>query len=296
LRWLAGHAPDQVVILFGNHDAARVMELIGESDASFAAARELAARDGSSAEFHRRFPCIPTPGIAVRDYNSYCEAQRELVIELLLAGRFRLGIAGAIGGREALLTHAAVTAREIALLGLEEACAPAAVIAAHLDARLRSAVADVAERWQRGERPALDLSPLHVAGTTGQEGGGLLYHRPSNPLRTGADPAWELDRERPRRYHPSNLPPGLLQVCGHTTHKKCLAELGDWVTPAARTHARTGKLRSLVAPRDGEGSVTYQLGVAPAVASNDTALILIDGELAHHGAAVELLELSAVEV
>src|SRR6266550_275427 len=36
LRWLAAHAADQVVIVTGNHDAARVMELAFESDESFA--------------------------------------------------------------------------------------------------------------------------------------------------------------------------------------------------------------------------------------------------------------------
>src|SRR5687768_8459431 len=42
LRWLAEHPPDQVVILMGNHDSARVMELAFETDESFAAARTLA--------------------------------------------------------------------------------------------------------------------------------------------------------------------------------------------------------------------------------------------------------------
>ena len=42
LRWFAEHPPDQVVLVMGNHDVARVMELAFETDESFAAARVLA--------------------------------------------------------------------------------------------------------------------------------------------------------------------------------------------------------------------------------------------------------------
>ena len=41
LRWLVAQG-DQVTLLFGNHDAARVMEMIGFDDARFTAARTLA--------------------------------------------------------------------------------------------------------------------------------------------------------------------------------------------------------------------------------------------------------------
>src|SRR5262245_21504471 len=44
LRWLAGHPASQVLILAGNHDLCRVVELAGETDARFAEARR-AARD-----------------------------------------------------------------------------------------------------------------------------------------------------------------------------------------------------------------------------------------------------------
>jgi hypothetical protein len=36
VRWLAEHPPDQVVLLLGNHDTARVMELAFETDEGFA--------------------------------------------------------------------------------------------------------------------------------------------------------------------------------------------------------------------------------------------------------------------
>src|ERR1041385_2743905 len=80
LRWLADHG-DQVVLMFGNHDAARVMELIGFDDDRFAQARtlarsigETAKRDGRAAADRRerdellaRFPDLSTWGAAAPD-------------------------------------------------------------------------------------------------------------------------------------------------------------------------------------------------------------------------------------
>src|SRR5687767_5399021 len=42
LAWLGAHAPTQTKIVFGNHDAARVMELAFETDDSFSQARTFA--------------------------------------------------------------------------------------------------------------------------------------------------------------------------------------------------------------------------------------------------------------
>src|SRR5262249_36905962 len=44
LDWLASHDPEQVTILVGNHDLARVGELFGMDDASFARAEAEADR------------------------------------------------------------------------------------------------------------------------------------------------------------------------------------------------------------------------------------------------------------
>ena len=63
--------------------------------------------------------------------------------------------------------------------------------------------------WGRGAPTPLSLEPMHAAGIPGEEGGGLLYHRPSNPERRGADRSWELAVARPRRFDPRTLPPGL---------------------------------------------------------------------------------------
>jgi|GEM_PF-455225 len=303
LRWLASHDAAQVQLVFGNHDAARVMELSAVDDAQFARAGELARsiadtaqRDGwvaasrrERAEFLPRFPEIPTYGLAGRDYASFCVEQRQLVIELLLAGRFHLALAGELlDGRAVLLTHAGVTARELALLGMPDERDPRR-IAARLEARLHDAVERVRADWQRGVMTPLSLEPLHVAGRAGEEGGGLLYHRPACPERRGADRRWEFEPTRPRRFEPRTLPPGLLQVAGHTGHHKCMAELGDaWPTNAAR-HRAHGGIRTLRAHGD---RVIYDLGILPA-APGAADLYLIDSEMRSVPAAeYELLELA----
>src|SRR5262249_10358500 len=145
------------------------------------------------------------------------------VMELLLAGRFDLALVGELpDGRAALLTHAGITGRELTMLG---AAAEPAAIAASLQAQLARAVDQVRDDWTRGVATPPSLEPLHVAGIPGEEGGGLLYHRPTNPERRGADRSWERVGPRPRRFDPRTLPPGLTQIAGHTGHNKCLAEL-----------------------------------------------------------------------
>jgi hypothetical protein len=275
LRWLASHDDAQVKLLLGNHDASRVMELVAITDERFAAARAFArALDGDparTARFRAAFPELPTPGFAGRDFASFSAEQRALTMELLLAGRFRLALAGELpGGRSVLLTHAGVTEREISLLG---APVEPRAIAAALEARLVRAVDEVRDDWTRGVATPLSLEPLHFAGIPGEEGGGLLYHRPTNPERRNAERAWEL-AARPRRFDPRTLPVGLVQIAGHTGHGKCVEELGAWATEAARGR-KHGGIRTL---RLAGGVVTYDLGVAEPAA--DVAdLILIDGEL-----------------
>jgi len=300
LRWLASHDPGQVTLLLGNHDAARVMELATITDETFAAARALAAviaqaphagqratepadepaeareeaRARARAEFEAAYPTLPAPGVIGRDYASFTTEQRDLVIELLLAGRFRLATTGVLAdGRAALLTHAGVTTRELALLGEPTLCEPAA-IAALLEARLSRAIDEVRDPWQRGERAPLSLAPLHLRGEDGAEGGGLLYHRPSDPARSAGDPRAAIGSARPRRFDPRTLPVGLTQVVGHTGHAKCTEELAAWATDAAvaRKH---GGIRTL---RVTERALCYDLGVA-APAEGAADLILIDPEL-----------------
>lgn len=303
LRWLASHDPEQVTLLFGNHDASRVMELATISDADFERARSLAlsiddtaktegARAAAArevAEFRATYPELPSSGVIGRDYASFTTEQRALVAELLVAGRFHLATTGTLAdGRRVLVTHAGVTSRELGLLGAP-AVVEAAAIAALLEAFLADAIARVRPAWERGELAPLSLAPLHVTGAAGEEGGGLLYHRPTNPESSQIDARWAADSARPRRFDPRTLPVGLTQVVGHTGHAKCTAELAAWATDAAfaRKH---GGIRTLRVCTD---SICYDLGVAPPVAGA-ADMIFIDGELRRVAAAdVALLPLTA---
>jgi len=303
LRWLASHPSHQVTLLFGNHDASRVMELAHLADEQFEAARLLArsiddtehtagkaaAEQRTRDEFVPVFPELPPPGVLGRDYASFTTEQRALVQELLLAQRFHLAVVGELpDGRSALLTHAGVTSRELAMLG--KGGASPAEIAAALEAQLHAAIAVVRADWQRGTNTPLSLAPLHVTGGHGEEGGGLLYHRPSNPDRPDADKAWALSAARPRRFDPRTLPIGITQIAGHSGHAKCVHELGPWVTESAKAR-KHGGIRTL---RVRGGDVIYDMGIAPP--ADDVAdLILVDGELRRvSGTEVDLLPLARV--
>ena len=292
LRWFADHDPAQVVLLLGNHDAARVMELAALTDDDAARARALAA---DPVRYRVELPELPPPGVIGRDYASFSVAQRALVSELLLAGRFRLAAVGEMADRGAvLITHAGVTSRELAHLGLLGSEDPARIAAA-LEAFLAAAVARVRADWELGVPTPLSLEPLHTAGGRGLEGGGLLYHRPSNPASGSV-----FDPDRPRRFDPRTLPSGITQIAGHSGHAKCVHELGAWCTDAARAR-KHGGIRTLTVVG---GQVTYDagLGADPLVAlggwsGGDGAaeLILVDGELRRVPAdEVALLPLVAV--
>ncbi|HSK01600.1 MAG TPA: hypothetical protein VK932_10185 [Kofleriaceae bacterium] len=300
LGWLAAHARDHVQILAGNHDLSRVMELAAVDDARFLAAGDLARairaapeaeQDALEAEFHRRFPEIATPGYAGRDYNAFTVEQRALVQRLLLDERFDLALAARTqAGLPLLLTHAGVTVRQLAELGLPDERDPHALAGA-LNARLRAAVTAVAADWRAGRETPLSLEPLHVAGADGAEGGGLLYHRPADPERPGADASWESGARASRRYHPRDLPRGLAQVIGHTGHRKAYQELPRWREPGMDD--RPGGLRTLRVSRD--GAIEYRRGTHPP-ADGDALAWMIDPEM-HHvptAADVALLELAAV--
>jgi Calcineurin-like phosphoesterase len=296
LRWLAAHPPEQVRLIVGNHDAARVVELALVDDREFAEARTLAwsieatkradgraaANARAAAEFAPRFPSISTYGLVARDYASFSVEQRSLVVELMLAGRFHLALTGRRSGRELLITHAAVTQREVDRLGV---AAQPALLAAALERVLADAISARRADWQRGRITPLSLEPVSQPGSPGEEAGGLLAHRPANTDRPGGDPAWELDPVRPRRFHPRELPLGLTQVAGHTNHTMCARELVPWVTPLALATRHAG-VRTL---RAGE-AIVYDLGVLPP-ADGVADLILIDGELRDPANRAELLAL-----
>ncbi len=286
LAWLAHHPPEKVRLLAGNHDLCRVMELAHETDASFRTARSLAeelrAIERTDREraaplrerFHREHPRIPTPDIARRDFSSFSEAQRRFLQQLLLARRRRLAAPVRLeSGAPALAVHAGVTRRELGLLGLD-AASGVGVLADGLNQLLDEALERVRADWEQGRPAALDLAPVHVVGTTGSEGGGLLYHRPANPERPGADKQWEFRPEAPRRFDPRALPKGLVQLAGHTGHRKCVDELGDWVTAAAR-EAQSCAVRTLRSDGD---RVVYDCGLHPP-GDGEAALVLIDASI-----------------
>ncbi len=304
LSYLAAHHPEQVVVLLGNHDAARVMEMAYVSDERFdeavGPAGELVALRHTDPDAYRArlagyvasFPELPGPGLVHRDYSAFSASQRELVQALLLAGRMRLGAtARLLGGELVLATHAGVTTREVQLLGVS---ANVAELEAALARRLAAAVAEVAPAWQRGELAALSLQPLHLSCATGREGmpelpegGGMLYHRPSDPDRPGADRQWEAAPGRPRRFHPKALPAGVLQIAGHTGHPKCVEELARWSESSMREEP-CGR-RSLRVRGD---DIRYQLG-ACRPDEGEAVLYLIDPSLfrAADAASVEIFEL-----
>ncbi len=310
LSYLAAHHPEQVVILLGNHDTARVMELSATTDARFdeaaPLAAELVALRASDPEVYqlrlagyaKRFPELPGPGLVHRDYSAFTSGQRELVRELVLAGRMKLAATARLPAGEALLaTHAGVTMREVEMLGVESISA--AALASALNGRLEAAVAEVAGPWLAAAPGAplpvpLSLAPLHLSAATGSsgepglpEGGGLLYHRPSDSERPGANRQWEAAPGRPRRFHPRNLPAGVLQISGHTGHPKCVEELARWAESSMQEEP-CGRRSLRVRGED----IRYQLGACRPDAG-EAVLYMIDPSLhrAREAAGVELFEL-----
>ena len=83
------------------------------------------------------------------------------------------------------------------------------MIATTLEQFFADAIDRVRPAWERGELAALSLAPLHVTGSNGEEGGGLLYHRPTNPASSKIDLRWAANGERPRRFDPRELPSGV---------------------------------------------------------------------------------------
>ncbi|MCA9617211.1 MAG: metallophosphoesterase, partial [Myxococcales bacterium] len=228
LEWFASHPREQVRMLFGNHDLARVQELVSFSDDDFAEARMLAL-DGQEDELRRRFPELPSASLITQDFSGFSTTQRTRVQQLLSEGRLECALVGKVGGRECLLSHAGVKQRERDLLGLDDDISLVELVT-ELREWFAGRVYEAATAWNRGENVPLDLAPLHLAGVAGQEAGGWFAARPANPNRPGIkDPEWEWNPSRPRRFDPHDLLPGVLQVVGHTGDKKLRRELVPWV-------------------------------------------------------------------
>ncbi len=225
VKWLASHPPEQVVMLAGNHDLARVCELEPfADDPSFEAAWALAmeAYQGgkpdpeASRRFLERYPHVPDAECLARDFSCYSAAQRELVTELLRSGRLVLAHAHA----GLLLVHAGVTEEDFALIGAvpREAHQAAALLNAFLRDRVQA--------WSSGP---LSLTPLHQPGSLASGvARGVLFHRPAVPSN---DPQFHGPPRR--RFDPRRLPASFPQAIGHIRDKKCRELLGDWADAEA---------------------------------------------------------------
>jgi hypothetical protein len=280
LVWLASHSPDQVHLLLGNHDLARVGELAGFDDATFAAARALAAKVYASSDeagertLLAQFPALPTAEVAARDFACFTVAQRELVASLLRSRRFRLAFAP---GPKVLLTHAGVTSRDLGLSVADAADADANTLAGMLNDRLDASVAG----WAGGP---LSIPGLHEPGSAARgEGGGILYHRPtSDPVI----PACASSSSN-RRFDPRDLPRGITQVIGHIADEKCRALMPAWSQGAPAN----GALRTLVTDGD---RVAYATGVLP-FGPGEARVLFTDGAMRRAAAGTyEVLDLDAM--
>lgn len=266
LRWLSSHPPDQVVMIAGNHDLARVGELWDLDDQTFREAQALADesyidRDtAAGARFFKAHPRFASVEMVSRDLSTWKREQTDLVLELLRDHRLRMAHAHG----DLLLTHAGVTTTEQATLGM--AAPNAGAIAGALNHALVAATAH-----QASHGGALSIPGLHVPGDAAREGLGVLYHRPSRGL--GDEEQRALAHPAPRRrFDPTTIPRGLVQAIGHIRDAKCRRLLAD-ISDAAP--ARDGVLRSLVVDDAGP---RYRHGIGPIDASAAT-MIFTDGAM-----------------
>lgn len=262
LTWLASHPAEQVVLLAGNHDLARVCELAAfAADAAFeqAWAEASATYRGGDVDVEaerallERYPFVPDAESLARDFSCFSVAQRELVTRLLRERRLRLAHAHA----GLLLVHAGVTSDDLALLGAAPSTADeaAGLLNAFLDARV--------EAWAGGP---LRLDPLHQPGSAaGGVARGVLSHRPAYPRD---DPHFHGPPRR--RFDPRALPAAFPQAIGHIRDKKSRELLGPWADAAP---AEDGPLRALTVAGAG---VRYGAGT-PA----DARLYFLDAGMLH---------------
>jgi len=281
LSWLAAHPPDQVVLIAGNHDLARVGELVGFDDATWAGVRAEAARiyggaggdAAAAAALLARHPALATVEVAARDLASFATPQRDLVVALLRGGRLRLAHAAA---PDVLVSHAGVTVDDLARVGVRPGPGSAPAAADALNAALAASFA----AWD-GRRPLVVEPGLHRPGGAGREGGGLLYHRAADPERFDG-----FAGPFRRRYDPRRLPAGLTQVIGHVSDRKSRELLPRWADAVA---PRVGVLRHLVT--DGR-AVRYAHGPPPRRGPGEAAVVFTDGGMkACPPADYELLDL-----
>ncbi len=276
LAWLAAHPSDQVTILIGNHDLARVGELARFDDDSFREAQVEAdagywaqAPIRAERDYRARWG-VPSWEMIARDFSNFRVEQRTLVTALLQTKRFRVAYAVA---DDLLLTHAGVTLDELDALGASFTDAHA--IADALNTALESAVAS----WQSGP---LSVGALHQPGDAAGEGVGMFYHRPvrvQGPVQRG---------HLRRRFDVRRLPRGLTQAVGHTRDLKSrkLLQLDE-------AGAADGRLRHVAI--EGE-EIVLGAGRPPPATAESAVLVFLDGGMNDvFPASYELLDLDTRE-
>lgn len=267
LAWLAAHPADQVTLLLGNHDLARVGEMVRFQNGNFEQVQEEATRIYTARPWNFRqekafldsYPSLPSVEIAARDFACFNERQRDLVRSLLLAGRFRAATAFDV---DFLLCHAGFTEANLETAGIRSQ-ADAEQVAEAMNKRL-----DVAVQNWNGLEP-LHIEGLHLPGSGHhQEGKGIFYHRPEF-VGGSAKPRDSLVR----RFDPRTLPKGITQVIGHTRDLKCRKLLGAW---ADSKKTPEGGLRFL--RTDGQ-KVHYAPGVIEKTDAHQGSLIFADANM-----------------
>jgi hypothetical protein len=275
LAWLAAHPPDQVTILVGNHDLARVGELHHFDEAFFARAQDEAdalyfdnlspgqhdALRGQEASFRDRY-ALPSAEVLARDFAAWSVEQRDLVAAMLRRGRF---VAARAPSPTLLLTHAGVTQDDLDAVGVPRGAS--ALDAAHA---LNEALARAVAGWDGTS--AFAIPGVHRPGNSIEEGRGIFFHRPSNPegrehLRA------ELFAGPPRRRFDPRRIPKFSQAVGHVGDSKCRELLEAWCEGPP---VRAGQIRQL--ETDGR-DVRYVAGVfTPAEGSG--VVVFLDGGMA----------------
>jgi hypothetical protein len=256
--FFVSHEEEHVTLLAGNHDLARIGELLRLDDAAFARAQAEAdlgyfekTPSRPEVDFRRDYD-LPGWEIVARDFSAFHERQRKSVLDALSARRLRAAYAPA---PDTLLLHAGLTLDTLAALGIEHE-RDARVIAQ----RLNRALFEAFDLWRSNPQAPFFVPGLHAPGNQHGEGTGIFYHRPAIRAPNGG-----------RRFAPARLPPGLTQVIGHIGDKKCRELLG--LDPA---NARPGPLRHMIARGD---EVRYEPGLPAETARDAATMIFVDGTM-----------------
>jgi Calcineurin-like phosphoesterase len=271
LEWILNQNTQQVTILLGNHDLARLCELSEfQSAEEFQVAHQLALkayRGGDvdiELENHLKtlYPSVVDAETIARDFSCFAPAQRALLISALRQGRMRIAHAH----RGALFVHAGVTRRDLQRLNPAEETAEA--YARCLNSFFEERVGVFLKDLEGDARGALDLQFLHVPPSrkTGW-GRGIFFQRPGDPAASKRPEDFEgLTRAR---YNPLELP-NFLQVVGHTRDKKCRETMPFWSDAG---EPKDGVLRSLQIEN---GFPRYRHGI-----HCDPSMIFTDGAMFH---------------